>query len=108
MTPVDSIIFDLAGLLDGSLLPRWLSVKSSEVANLHRSRIDVLHAAQDRYAFEDGPHLDVLQQGACCAHAAHAQWAAACASSCRCAFVFVSKLRCFVFVQDFNLDCSDL
>jgi hypothetical protein len=40
VTPVDSIIFDLAGLLDGSLLPRWLSVKSSEVANLHRSRID--------------------------------------------------------------------
>mmetsp|Transcript_25375 Transcript_25375/g.55418 ORF Transcript_25375/g.55418 Transcript_25375/m.55418 type:complete len:208 (+) Transcript_25375:688-1311(+) len=32
----------LSGLLDGSLLPRWLS---------------------DRYAFEDGPHLDVLQQG---------------------------------------------
>ena len=100
VTPVDSIIFDLAGLLDGSLLPRWLSVKSSEVANLHRSRIDtaclhvlhhgciMLHAAQDRYAFEDGPHLDVLQQGACCAHAAHAQW------GCSLCFVLAAVLLC--------------
>ena len=68
-----------------------------------------LHAAQDRYAFEDGPHLDVLQQGACCAHAAHAQWAAACASSCRCALCLFrsSGVLCLFRISTLTVQICD-